>query len=287
MRHTLWLLLGLFTSAAFAAEPLPELLWYRFDYPPAFIMSGQYKGRGYGDVRDAYLMREMTEFNHKIAVSNIVRLFEDMQARGNVCNSSLLKTPERESFVLFSEPVAELLPVGLVTRASRKAEFAPFLNKRGELHLSEFIRSQKFKVAVAAKRSYGPVIDSALQPGKETGSVTSYSSADIFASGLMQLDQRGRADATFGYAVELYWTTRRLNLNVDEYWFVPIEGATQLVLSRVGCSRSPQGEAAIAHINKLIRSGQVAKVFEKTYLEWLPPDLRGYYLQMRKTGQGK
>ena len=103
----------------------------------------------------------------------------------------------------------------------------------------------------------------------------------------MQLDQPGRANATFGYAVELYWTTRRLNLNVAEYWFVPIEGATQLVFSRVGCSRSPQGEAAIARINQLIRSGQVAKVFEKAYLEWLPPDLRGYYLQMRKAGHGK
>ena len=181
---------------------------------------------------------------------------------------------------------AELLPVGLVTRADRKADFAPFLNKNGELRLSEFIRSQRFKVAVAAKRSYGPVIDAALQPGKEAGTVIPYSSADIFASGLMQLGPRGQADATFGYAVELYWTAQRMNLSINEYWFVPIEGATQLVYSRVGCSRSPQGEAAIAHINKLVRSGQVAKVFEKAYLEWLPPDLRGYYLQLRK-GHGK
>ncbi|SFN03732.1 conserved hypothetical protein [Formivibrio citricus] len=287
MRHALWLLLGMLTSAVFAAESQPELLWYRFDYPPAVILSGPHKGQGYAEVRDAFLMRELTEYQHKLVTSNIARLFEEMRVRENICNSALLKTPERESFVLFSEPVAELLPVGVVARASRKAEFAPFLNKRGELRLPEFIRSQKFKVAIAANRSYGSTIDSALKPGKETGVVRPYYKGDVFASGLMQLDQRGLADATLGYPIELNWTARRLNLDVAEYWFIPVEGATQLIYSYVGCSRSPQGEAAIAHINKLVRSGQVAKVFEKAYLEWLPPDLRGYYLQQRRSGHGK
>ncbi len=287
MRRAIWLLLGLLTNAVFAGEPLPELLWYRFDYPPAVILSGPHKGHGYADVRDAYLMREMAEYKHTLVTSNIPRLFEEMRARGNVCNSSLLKTPEREPFVLFSEPVAELLPIGLVTLASRKADFAPFLNARGELRLPEFIRSQKFKVAIAAKRSYGPVIDLALQSAKETGTVRPYFKGDIFVSGLIQLDRRDQADATLGYAVELFWTAQRLDRNIGDYWFMPIEGATQLVISRVGCSRSPQGEAAIAHINKLIRSGRAGKVFENAYLKWLPPDLRGYYLQMRKAGHGK
>lgn len=287
MRNVLCFLLGLLTSVVFAADALPELRWYRFDYPPAVILSGPHKGQGYGDVRDAYLVQELTEYNHKLVTSNIARLFEEMRTHGNICNSSLLKSKEREPYVLFSEPVAELLPIGLVTLTSRKAEFAPFLNKRGELRLSEFIRSKKFKVAIAADRSYGPAIDSALLPGKKTGVVKPYFKGDVFASGLLQLDLRGHTDATLGYAVELNWTARRLNRNIGEYWFVPIEGATQLIHSHVGCSRSPQGEAVIAHINKLIRSGQSAKVFEKAYLEWLPPDLHGYYLQLRRAGQGK
>lgn len=287
MRLLTWVLFGLLTNIVFAQEPLPEVLWYRFDYPPAFISTGPDKDRGYGDVRDAYLMRELTEYRHKIVVSNVARLFEDMRVQGNICNSALLKNPEREKYVVFSEPVAELLPAGIVTLASRKADFASFLNKRGELRLPEFIQSQRFRIAVAASRSYGPAVDQALQAGKRIGVVRPYSSSDIFASGLMKLDRRGQADATLGYAVELYWAARRMNLSVDEYWFVPIEGATQLIYSRVGCSRSPQGLAVVDRINKLIRSGEVDKVFEKSYLAWLPPDLRRYYLQVRKGSAGK
>lgn len=269
------------SAVASAAEPLPEILWHRPDYPPTFILSGPWKDQGFGDRRELDLIKALSGYRHRRMPSNVSRLMQEYQLRANVCTTALLKTAEREQRVIYSEPVLEQLPNGLITLLKYKADFEPFLNERGEVKLAALVQSGKVRISVAADRSYGATIDAALQAGHQSGAVRAFFKGDIFASGLQRLGQQGEVDATLGMAIEMNWVIGRLGLPEKEYWFVPIAGETGLVRTYVACSRGTQGQAIIDEVNRLLRTTGMRAEFAHAYMEWLPENLRSHYRQVR------
>ncbi|MDO6387524.1 MULTISPECIES: TIGR02285 family protein [unclassified Uliginosibacterium] len=278
------LLLLLLSPLLRAAEPAAEVIWYYPDFPPTYIVAGPYKGEGLADKREAFILRALGEFRHSRVMANTARMMQDMRQR-EICQSAMLKTPERETFMVFSEPVAELLPAGLIVSTERKAEIAPHLNPRGEVRLPELLKAGRLKVLMAAGRSYGEHVDAALKLGRNKRSVEAFYAPDLFVSGLLTVVRQKKADAVVGYPIELIWAQQQFELAPDTLLFLPIESETQLLQSRVGCSRGPTGEAVVAHVNELLRNGQLAEVAERAYLEWVPEANHAYYRQLRQTSK--
>ena len=190
---------------AAVADAAPELIWYATNYPPAYITSGTLKGQGFADTRDLFITRTLEDYRLTPSVANTARLFEEMKRRDNACSGALIRTPEREKFLVFSDPVAELVPAGLITLTQRKSELTPYLNAHGELRLDELVQSGKFKLGVAAERSYGVLIDTRLQPGRSTETVLPFFASDLFISGLLKVKYEKSIDAVMGYPIELSW----------------------------------------------------------------------------------
>lgn len=276
------LCLSLTAGPLAAAPPIKQIVWFHSDFPPIFILSGPFKGRGTADRREEFLMRQIPSFSHTKVTANVARMQEEMKNQNNICSSSLLKTPEREKNFIFSDALTEILPNGLVTLSSNRTVLEPFLNDRGELRLAELIASEKFRIAVAAGRSYGQTIDASLLAGVGSGKVVPFNASDIFASGLLQVSNNQGADAVMGYAIELSWAILRFHQDSGRFWFIPVEGETALTPVHVACSRSPLGAELIAQVNALIHLGNAQEAAARAYIEWLPADIAQYYERARK-----
>lgn len=265
-----------------AARAAGSIVWFHSDFPPLSIVNGPDKGHGAADQWGAFLQRQLSEFQHELIAANTMRLQEEMKHRDNACNYAFLKTAEREKLFLFSEPLASIQPNGLITLRSREKELAPFLNDHGELRLAALIATKKFRVAAAAGRSFGHVIDEALLAGQESGKLVPFTTSDLFSSGLLQILNKQGVDALPGYAMELSWAAQRFNLPPERFWFLPVEGQTDLLPVHAACSRSPLGEQIISQINELIRTGKLHEVASQAYRAWLPADVARHYDRQRK-----
>ncbi|MDP5240651.1 TIGR02285 family protein [Uliginosibacterium sp. 31-16] len=265
-----------------AARAAGSIVWFHSDFPPLSIVNGPDKGRGAADQWGVFLQQQLPDFQHELIAANTLRIQEEMKHRDNACNYAFLKTAEREKLFLFSEPLASIQPSGLITLRSREKELAPFLNDRGELRLQALIATQKFRIAAAAGRSFGHVIDEALLAGHEDGKLVPFTTSDLFSSGLLQILNKQGIDALPGYAMELSWAAQRFNLPPDRFWFLPVEGQTDLLPVHVACSRSPIGEQIISQINELIRAGKLPEVASQAYRGWLPADVARHYDRQRK-----
>ncbi len=253
--------------------------WFHSDFPPYFIQSGPYKGQGTGDQVETFIMQALPGFEHRVSSANTARRQEAIRNGMLVCSSAILRTPQREQYMVFSEAYAHILSNGVTTLRSRREALEPFLNARGEVRLAALLESKDFVLTAASGRSYGALVDAALEAGEARGKVRRFASPDIFASGLMELRNNTNTHGLLGYAIELNWNLMRFGLPDREFTFLPIEGEAALVPAHVGCTRTAEGERVIAAVNGLIRAGSLPEVARRTYAAWLPEDVRTVYLQ--------
>lgn len=279
MKISFLLLLVLFSGNANAQD---AIVWFHTDFPPISIINGPDAGKGVADQWEHYLAAHLPNFRHEKLVSNVARQHEEMKHRDNVCFRTFIKTPEREKFLLFSDRIADFLPNGFITLKSNQEKLAPFLNQKGELQLADLLETGTFKIAVAAGRSFGPKIDAVLASAKEkTNVIVPFASSDIFYTGLVQLARRHEIEGVIGYAVELSYSAKRLNLAPESFLFLPVAEDISLVPIHISCTKSPAGEKIIGRINQAIQAGG-GDYATATYRAWLPPESRDYYDRLRK-----
>lgn len=276
-------LMFMLAQTAQAAPVQPEISWIHPDFPPYFIHNGPYAGQGTADRIEAFLARELPRFKHSQLRANLVRRDLEIKSDKLACSSAMLKTPAREQTMLFSNAYTSILPNGVIILRSKEARMLPYINARGELRLSQWLASAQYRLSAAAGRSFGPQIDAMLETDNQARHVFRFKSSDSFATGLLQMQNQQDVDGVLGYAVELSWTARRLGLQADAFKFLPIEGATRLQPSYIGCSKSPEAAEVLKHVNALIESGKLPELAKRAYVEWLPADAAGLFEILYKT----
>lgn len=272
------LFLLILPSSGWAAD---TIFWYHSDFPPLSILYGPDKHTGAADQWNSYIRSRMPQFKHELVEANTARTIEELKRKDNACNSAMIKTPAREKFALFSEPIIELLPNGLITLQTRLGELSPYLNENGEVRLTKLLASHKFRIGVASGRSFGNTIDGLLQADSARSTVVPFAAPDIFLSGFTRMANKQSIDAVIGYAVELSFAARRIGRDPGQFVFLPIAENNSLTVGHIACSKSLLGEKAIAQINDIIRTGG-AETALKAYRAWLPPEIRNYYDDQRK-----
>lgn len=269
-RTILFVLLSLVAGSSAAQNDDRETVyWYVSHFPPAFITSGRYQGMGWGDKRIQLLMQRMPEFRHEIVEASVNRFVEDVATKPNVCRTTLLKTPERETLVSFTAPISWTLPNGIITTRARLARLEPYMNKRNEVRLGALLDAGNYRVGVIAVRSFGNGIDAVLRKHAGQPTVVTVPSSDQSSSRLLKLIHQDEFDAIVGYAVELRYLTRELGLNETDFVFVPVAEESRLVPTFVGCSKSPLGQRIVDHVNRALHDRELLRADAAAYRYWL------------------
>ncbi|MGH8377176.1 MAG: TIGR02285 family protein, partial [Pseudomonas sp.] len=147
------------TTAARAEE---TLTWLLRDLPPLTIFEGPQKGNGAVDHLLPLLIASMPEYRHNIQRVNRARAMQMLQEHNFTCDPTLLWTPERSKFLVFSVPSIGLLSNGLIVRRRDRAILEPFLHDR-QIDLAALLAAHSIKVGLVAERSYGEQLDGLLK----------------------------------------------------------------------------------------------------------------------------
>jgi uncharacterized protein (TIGR02285 family) len=239
----------------------PIIRWYYQSFPPLHITDGPRAGQGFADKALAYLHARMPDYNHLKVYSSLSRMHGELKVRENACHLGLFKTPEREEYAYFSDPVIEILPNRLVTLKEKAARFEPLLTAEGEVDLARLFAARHLMYGVEVDRVYSPRI-------------SAYTNGHTKADGKVELPNprfaalllHGRIDYGFAFAFE---ATYRFNMleKGDAFTTLPIAGEPALLMNYVGCSKSEFGAKVIADVNKVAKD--LRQAHRTFYEEWL------------------
>jgi len=279
IRHLI-LLCGLLPALLLQPVSAKErIFWLVRDLPPFTIFAGPEKGQGVMDQLLPLLIGRMPEYDHSIVRVNRARGIQMLQDRNSfTCDPTLLWTPERAKYVRFSMPSLGVLSGGLVLRKENQALVAPYLDGQ-QVDLRGLLSNDSLKLGIVAERSYGTRIDAILRQLPDSGLSRHYGN-DATAN-LLQMQQLGRLRMVLGYWPEVRYLIQQQGGLLADYQFHPVQGVERYQFLHVGCSDSPLGRDAIAHIDQLLPALR-RDVLPALYAHWLDPGLQEDYLEDSK-----
>lgn len=264
--------------AAQAGEARERLLWLIRDLPPFTIFEGPAKGQGVVDQMLPLLMAQMPEYDHSIVRVNRARGIQMLQESNFTCDPSLLWTAERAKYVYFSKPLLAALSSGLVVRRQDQALLAPYLEQH-QVDLAQLLAGTQLKLGIVAERSYSTQVDEILRQLPDSALSRHY--GNEATASLLQMQQLGRLQLVLGYWPEIRYLIQQQGGSLDGYAFYPIKGVDHYQFLRVGCSDTPLGRKAIAHIDRLLPElGR--DTLPALYARWLDPNQQADYLEQAR-----
>ncbi|MBI2381986.1 MAG: hypothetical protein HYV16_14630 [Gammaproteobacteria bacterium] len=291
-----WLLAAWLLAAPAVAEPAPEsapapelvpsVRWYAADFPPAFILKGELRGRGYYDRFYAqYILGELAGFEHRQLSASPARILRDLNVVPEACALGLGKTAERERRYRYSAPLLTYLPLGLVLRRAELPGLQAFLDAEGRVRLEPLLEQSSRRIGLAKSRALGS-LDVIL--GRHEAQLVPIASLSASPIVLRMLALNRGIDAALAYSFELTLLNEPgpggKPLREDLIW-LPIAEEPDLQTGHVACARSPRGEAVIAAVDALLARPGVAKAMQAYYEEWLDETGRHWFALARRPAE--
>ena len=258
-----------------SAQAEGALIWLLRDLPPLTIFEGPSKGQGALDQLLPILIEHLPEYQHQVLHINRARGMQMLREPTFTCDPSLLWTPERDKYIVFSRHAFVVVSNGIMIRRSQQQTMSAFIVD-GQFDLQAFLDAHKARVGAIAERSYGPVIDERLRQADAQSLALHYGN-DALGS-LLQMQRLGRLEAVLGYWPEIRYHALRQGIAVDDLSFYPIKGSAPYQRTHIGCSDTPQGREAIERIDQALHDIPVEQV-QKSYAAWLDPVMREHYLR--------
>lgn len=250
------------------ASARDTIIWLLRDFPPLTIFSGPLAGQGAIDKLMPELTARMPEYDHQIMHVNRARgtqMLNDPDVFA--CDPTLLWTPERDKSILFSIPAYATPSNGVTIERSRHALFAPFIDADGRLDLAALLASDSVEVGIVGGRSYGPVIDKALRETPHPNRlILHYGNAAV--GSMLDMERLDRFQAIISYWPEARFHAQDQGIPVDELEFLPVKGVPKYQFAHIACSKTEQGRAAMAIINREMRVLRVTRLIG-FYAEWM------------------
>lgn len=251
----LFLLASTVCSAAVAAD---QIIWGKYAVPPYMILEGERANQGIFDLILRILKGNMPQYQHVELEAPFPRIVNEIKNGDHWCYNGALKTPERENYAYFSIPSSIFLPLRVIVRRDRLAQF------KGEQSLQALLEKHKFKTTVMRNRSYSPTIDKLLAayPPKENYS------EQIEATGMLLA---GRID----YMIELpllAFDQASAMGHPGELVAIPMQETNEVVFNRVMCPKNEWGRKVIEQVNQVLRSKRDTLTYRKIVEKWYAPE---------------
>lgn len=236
-------------------EPTSEgkeaVTWIIDPIAPAFYMKDG-EIAGYGAAAIDWFIRRIAHHKVNIVALPRGRAFEEMRATNfstgrTVCIAGTLKTPDRAKTFFFSKTVISQFPISIITRADRKADFAPFLNDEGAVDLKALIAHAGLFSLLESDRSYGPRVDAVLSDSKAENKLQQ---TRLSVNMIKMLELR-RLDWFLAYPIEAEFH-RMTTAPALEIASFPIAGAERMLDVKLACSATRLGRHIINHVDNLM-----------------------------------
>lgn len=269
------LVAGLLPTAQ-AEETLPTVSWSRTDFAPYFIVQGPYKNQGIGDQLIDYFITKIPEYQHLPEEMTLARMLANARNEIPVCHVALLKTPERELFIEYSDPVMINYANGLITNGQGLAHFGMSPDNITDIDLAAH-SGHPINIMVTQGRSYSAEVDSIIkQESQLQNSIFQFKSGSTGHDQMIRLLAANRIEGFLGRPEEAFFDNINYEMKQTLY-LIGLEGQPKASVVHVGCSKGSWNDDLLAEINRLIKQPEVQTFISSVYTRWLPEQLRERY----------
>lgn len=261
-RLGVWLLAGVVLWHDVRADTMD---WFIRDWPPVNILQGPQQGQGAYDVMLHRLILALPQYEHQLHVSTLTMRQQMMQQQKSHCLFGLLKTPQRQTFLHFSEPVALIPNLQLVAPADHP--LWQQLQGRSNIDLS-WLFGQSWRGMVEEHRTYPAPIAEHLQELLQVSATE---------TNLVHMLKAGRADYVLEYADRMHYlaqSTAALQLPALKLRAMPLSGLPAVTEVHVACSISDEARSQIKAVDLALRQLRRDPQYRAALLDWLTPQSR-------------
>lgn len=235
-----------------------QIIWGKYNVPPYMIPAGENEHQGIFDQTLDVLKRRMPQYQHVELNAPFPRINSEIKKGNHWCFNGALKTPEREAYGYFSLPSSIFMPLRIIVRRDRLAEFT------GPQSLQTLLRQRRFTTSVMRDRSYSPTVDKLLAayPPKENYS------EQVEAVGMLLA---GRID----YMIELPLLAAdqaRAMGHPGELMALPMQEADEVVFNRVMCPKNEWGRKVVEQVNQVLIASRGASSYRDIVEKWHDPE---------------
>ncbi|MBP0599810.1 TIGR02285 family protein [Herbaspirillum sp. LeCh32-8] len=249
------LLASLPGPAAMAAD---QIIWGKHHVPPYMIREGEWAHQGIFDLTLDVIKENLPQYQHMELGAPFPRVLSEIKKGSHWCYIGTLKTPEREALGHFSLPTSIFLPLRIIVRRDRLAQF------KSPQSLQALLQNRQLTTSVMRDRSYSPTVDKLLAayPPRE------YYSEQVEAISMLLA---GRID----YMIELpllAFDQARLMGRAGELVAIPTQEADEVVFNRVMCPKNEWGRKVIEQIDKVLAANRDKPYYRSIVEKWHDPE---------------
>lgn len=246
-----------------------SITWVVVDRAPVMILqegrvpaSAAELGAGSADQGLAAVIRRLPQYRHEFTLSNVARIWLDMERGRNLCYFAALKTPARLAVATFTP--ARLVPPQAVL--VRKARRQALVGSATRVSLAELVARAGAEGRVEKGRSYGPELDALL-------AARPLASESVPNTGaLLKPLARGHFSFTIEYPQTLHYMVQHGQIP-DALDLIDIQEAGSWSESYVACTRNAWGQKVIQDIDRAIREASAGRAYRSAVMAWTPPAL--------------
>jgi uncharacterized protein (TIGR02285 family) len=194
----------------------------------------------FGDHYLSFLMGRLPGFDHRVLHGSTGRVWHEIQSSHvGACVFNALKTPDRETFAIYSRRPLLTPAFRLYFPESRRAALTPYLDDAGRIDLGK-LASSPLRGGITANRAYNPVIDGFIATRHTNAPLEGL----VSTRQLINVVRVGRLDFAFASPIDF-------NESVEGVFSVLVAGAEAWNASFIACSRDSTGQAVISAVDRL------------------------------------
>ena len=259
----LLLILVLLCSTSFISQASDKIIWYAFHNPPAFILSGPDKGKGYIDLVQQLVIDSLPQYQHENREVTIKRLIQDMKAGLPVCFAAITKTQDRKHYISFSSESLVSPNLQIIIK-KQKADRLKLENK---IDLEDMFTLHQLTMSKQIARAHGQLIDGILQ--RHAQYINDRVNDSAFSH--FKMLEKDRVDFLIALPSVANYTLSQLK-NPSQYRTIKIKGVEQFRVGYIGCSKNAWGEAVISDINLALKKIKTTNEYLQALTMWLTPE---------------
>jgi uncharacterized protein (TIGR02285 family) len=257
------LLIGAAGAASAGAKPV--VYWPYFNLPPHFIVNGD-RPEGMGIDVALELQKEMPEYEHVFIQASPQRIFEELRTgRERFVAIGLLKTSERESYVLYSDiPCRVAFSMQVVMRRDELERLAP----DGKASVAALIADKELSLGYIPGLNYGSLARCMDLRTSREGGVRAVTARNV--GQLLEMLAEKRIDWFVHGGLGIWYIAGEQDM-LDRIAVVDAsECPPTPVFGYLACPRTAQGKETMEHINqamdRLVESGRLYSILKR----WIP-----------------
>ncbi|WP_102797432.1 transporter substrate-binding domain-containing protein [Bowmanella denitrificans] len=265
------------------ADDLPVIHWGAAHFPPFWQVEDNQPPKGIFAEVQQLVLDQLSDYQHQFDHSNFNRLLLEMQQGKPLCLFGLTKTPERQTYLMFSEPFLPLPAYGAIFKQSEKHKLEPFLLPDGRLSLRSLLNSQNLLLGHIGGRSLGPDIDALLVDGRgrPRPTLVPFMNTQSYQP-MMGMLLKGRLDIILGNAIEARYYSAKYD-SEDLLSFLPFEESPPHFSAHFACTTGAWGQQIIANINRIVTNNALILAGVERMAAHMLSDNRRAYLQQADT----